>query len=114
MDSDREIPVGLHLAQLRVARGLSLRQVAKEIRVHHSRLHDWETGVDAHSGLKSVPPRKQLLSLARFYGVPADPLLAPAGHQTEQEERLLAAFRLLPEEDRAAVLADLEGRVQRR
>ena len=102
---------------MRDERGLSLREAARRAGLTFSRLGEWERGTDSHTGKAVLPPREALLRLARVYGVPPEPLLAMAGYRTErdltpEEERLLAAFRQLPETERQAAVADLERRVR--
>lgn len=113
---EQELSLGLYLGRLRDERGLSLRDVAKRAGVHFTRLGEWERSLDAHTGKPVTPPRQALLDLARVYGVPAEPLLALAGYRTGRdpspdEERLLAAYRLLPEAERLVLLAEVEVRV---
>lgn len=110
-------PLGLVLARLRLGKNLSLRQVQNHVSVHYTRIGEWERG-NRLTGKPVRPSREDLISLAKLYGVASGPLLAMAGYRSEEdptpeEERLLAAFRLLAVEDRAAMLAELEVRTHR-
>lgn len=112
---DSELTIGLCLGRLRDESTLSLREVAKRAGLSYTRIGEWERGTDAHTGKLVTPPRDALLRLARVYGVAPEPLLALAGYRTDrdpspEEERLLAAFRCLPEAERAAFLSELEAR----
>lgn len=103
------------MRRLREERGLSQRAAAKMAGKTHSRLRELEAGVDAHTGRAVTPTSEVIRKLARAYGVPPDPLLRMCGYGPEpglpaDEQRLLAAYRALPEPDRAATLADLEAR----
>jgi len=115
---DPDLTVGLYLGKLRDASGLSLRVVAKRIGIHWTRLGEWERGLDTHTHRPVVPPRRALVDLARVYGIAPEPLLALAGYRSDRdpsamEERLLAAFRRLPEGEQAEVVAALEERARR-
>lgn len=112
---EQQTSVGLYLGRLRDQAGLSLREAAKRAGVHFTRLGEWERSVDAHTGKPVTPPTDALLRLARVYGVAPEPLLAMAGYRSgtdpsPEEERLLAAFRQLPEPERAALVAEIEAR----
>lgn len=115
MPSDCALPIGAELRRLRQERGLSLRRAAEQAGTTHSRLREWEVGVDTHTGRPVLPPYDGVRRLARAYGVQADPLLRLAGYGPEpelppEEQQLLAAFRALPEEERRALLASLTAR----
>ncbi len=112
MQSDALLPVGAELRRLREERGLSLRRAAALAGADHSRLREWERGVDNHTGRAVVPPFDALRRLARAYSVPAEGLLRLAGFGPEpelpgEEQQLLDLFRRLPAERRASLLADL-------
>lgn len=71
--------------------------------------------MDNHTGRPVSPPFEVVRRLARAYGVPADGLLRLAGFGPEpglpdEEQRLLAAFRRLPEAERVALLTLAEAR----
>ena len=102
--------IGQVLRTMRQQRGLSLRSVAQQLRLSHSRLAEFERGVDAHTGRAIQPSYNTVRALARIYAVSPDPLLRLAGFTvvsdlTADEQELLACFRNLLEEARQGVLA---------
>ncbi|MEB3222565.1 MAG: helix-turn-helix transcriptional regulator [Candidatus Sericytochromatia bacterium] len=101
--------IGQILRTMRQQRGLSLRSVASQLRMSHSRLAELERGVDAHTGRAIQPSYNTVRALARIYAVPPDPLLRLAGFTvvsdlTADEQKLLACFRQLSEEARQGLL----------
>lgn len=58
----------LKLRDYREKRGLSLRELARELKVDHSTLSYWESGT-------KVPRAGNKMKLASFFGVSADELL---------------------------------------
>lgn len=117
MPSDELLPIGAELRRLRLERGLSLRRAAGQAGATHSRLREWEVGVDNHTGRAVRPPYDAVRRLARTYGVPAEALLRLAGYGPEPElpeleRRLLGAFHRLPLADRPGVVAELEARAR--
>jgi transcriptional regulator with XRE-family HTH domain len=104
-----EGPIGHSLRALRQQRGLSLRSVANQLRMSHSRLAELERGVDAHTGRAIQPSYAIVRTLARIYAVPPEPLLRAAGFSvvsdlTTEEQALLARFRSLSEQGRRDLL----------
>jgi transcriptional regulator with XRE-family HTH domain len=104
-----EGPIGQSLRALRQQRGLSLRSVASELRMSHSRLAELERGVDAHTGRAIQPSYAIVRTLARIYAVPPEALLRAAGFSvvsdlTAEEQALLAGFRKLSEQARRDLL----------
>lgn len=82
----------------------------------HSRLREWEVGFDNHSGRPVTPPYDVVRRLARAYGVAPDSLLRLAGYGPEpalpaDEQRMLSAYRLLPEGEQRSLLRELERRL---
>lgn len=58
----------LKLREYRETRGLSLRELARELKVDHSTLSYWESGT-------KNPKASNKMKLASFFGVSADELL---------------------------------------
>lgn len=58
----------LKLRDYREKRNLSLRDLAKELKINYSTLSYWETG-------QKVPRAGNKMKLAQFFGVSADELL---------------------------------------
>jgi transcriptional regulator with XRE-family HTH domain len=100
-----EGPIGQSLRALRQQRGLSLRSVACQLRMSHSRLAELERGVDAHTGRAIQPSYAVVRTLARIYAVSPEPLLRAAGFSvvsdlTAEEQALLARFRTMSDQAR--------------
>lgn len=81
--------------------------LAAALGVSRSHLANIETGRD-------IPGREMLIALARYYGVSVDWLLTGQGPRitamTDQEARLLEAFRRIPPTEAEAILNMLEAR----
>ncbi|MCL2374999.1 MAG: helix-turn-helix domain-containing protein [Firmicutes bacterium] len=56
------------LVELRIEKGLTQRQLAKEISIHHAVIGNWETG-------KYSPSIDSLAIIANFFNVSADYLI---------------------------------------
>jgi transcriptional regulator with XRE-family HTH domain len=66
---------GKRLKALRVASGLSQRELAERLGVHHSNIGFWESG--------AVPPRSEVLpTMADIFGVRVEELL---GHEAKRK-----------------------------
>lgn len=107
-----------YLASLRTARGLGLREAARAIGIAHSRLLDFECGIDQHTGRPCMPAIATLFKIAEAYHLDAAEVLDRAGYrlpgvpQSADERRLLTSFRALSatrQRQLMAFLADLEG-----
>lgn len=107
-----------YLADLRAARGLGLREAARAIGVSHSRLLDFENGIDQHTGRPCTPAMATLFKIASAYGVDVVEVLDRAGYRlpgvprSEEERRLLTSFQALPTDKQQkllALLAELQG-----
>ncbi|MEB3329332.1 MAG: helix-turn-helix transcriptional regulator [Candidatus Sericytochromatia bacterium] len=115
---DRATAFGNRLHALRQARGWSLREAARFLGIAFTRIGEYERGVDGHSGKPLVPPYRQVIRLARVYGVPEAELLALAGYDgaltlPAEEATLVRRYRLLSAEGQAQlqqVLQRLEAR----
>jgi transcriptional regulator with XRE-family HTH domain len=97
---DRASAFGNRLHALRQARGWSLREAARFLGIAFTRIGEYERGVDGHSGKPLVPPYRQVVRLARVYGVPEVELLALAGYDgalvlPEEEATLVRRYRHL-------------------
>lgn len=92
--------VGAYLREVRISKGLSLREAAKRIGINHSRVVDVEKGVDSNRALPFVPSYELLLRFADAYGLPPDELFRRAGREplaklSEDEWKLLRRYRAL-------------------
>lgn len=104
--SAQEPNVGEYLKQIRLERGLSLRQAASLIGVAHSRVDEVERMIDGRSNKPFVPSYGLLLKFARGYGLSPLDLLRRAGHMpgaefSADEWKLIEGYRAMPEERRA-------------
>lgn len=108
-----------YLSGLRSSRGLGVREAARAIGVSHSRLLDFESGVDAHTGRPCLPAIATLLKIAEAYDLDVAEVLARAGYhlpgvpQSTEERRLVTSFRALTDDKKQlllAFLAQLESR----
>jgi transcriptional regulator with XRE-family HTH domain len=106
--------LGDHLYALRTARKLSLRQAGTATGISFSRIGEFERGRDSHSGLPARPTYEQLVRLAKAYKTSADALLRRAGYHAgldlpADEQRLLSAYRALPETMQPAAVLAMEA-----
>ncbi|HEY9724612.1 MAG TPA: helix-turn-helix transcriptional regulator [Oscillatoriaceae cyanobacterium] len=99
-----------YLSNLRTAKGLGLREAARAIGIAHSRLLDFEAGIDQHTGRPCTPAIATLFKIAAAYGVDAVEVLDRAGYRlpgvprSEEERRLLISFQALPMDKRQRLL----------
>ncbi|HEY9723260.1 MAG TPA: helix-turn-helix transcriptional regulator [Oscillatoriaceae cyanobacterium] len=102
-----------YLSDLRTARGLGLREAARAIGIAHSRLLDFEAGIDQHTGRPCTPAIATLFKIASAYGIDAIEVLDRAGYRLpgvprgEEERRLLTSFQALPTAKQRRLLAFL-------
>lgn len=94
---------------------MSLRQAAELVGITHSRLREWERGIDNHSGRPVVPPFDAVRRLARLYGVSASGLLRLAGYGPEpglpaEEQQVLELLRTLSATERSHLIQELLAR----
>lgn len=96
----------IRLFELRVEKGLSQRDMAKEFSISQGTYNNWENG-------KTQPSIEQLKQLAVFFAVSVDYLIGSADEyggvavesaHTEEERNLLKAFRGMDESARSALL----------
>ena len=116
MPSDKPGPyadLGTLLLDLRTQRGWSLRRAVQEIGgLSHSRLQDFERGLDPHSAIPTRPTKDQLIRFAKAYQVEASRLYRLAGYSvvedlTEWEEQVLVQLRNLTHSDKQQLEAFL-------
>lgn len=69
---------GAYIRKARESRGWSLREADKRLGLHHSRLHELESGKSSKTGKKLVPTQDNLEKLAKGYNLPIDHLFALA------------------------------------
>jgi transcriptional regulator with XRE-family HTH domain len=104
--------LGLHLAQLRRAAGLTQTELAEALGVPQSNIAFWEGG--------SKPPRSEVLApMAKAFGVSVEALLnAPSSSSRKakpttqprgQAQRLFAAVTKLPRSEQRRILSVLEA-----
>lgn len=79
--------LGAKLRELRLARGLTLRDAGNRLGVSHGRIREFEVGVDHRTGKPVVPSPSLLVKMADVYGFPEDALLALAGLPVEPLEK---------------------------
>lgn len=101
----------IRLLELRMERGLSQREVAREFNVSQSTYNNWENA-------NTQPSIEQLIGLARFFEVSVDYLVGnsdEAGTITftttlsADEKRMLDAYSALPPSLRSAYKAVLDA-----
>ena len=100
--------LGEHLRELREAAGMSQRELAKHLEIHHSNLGHWE-----RSG--NLPGANLLLPLARLLGVTVEELLTgepskkPRGAAiTGRAQTLFEQLSRLPRSQQQRILATVE------
>lgn len=108
----RQVPPGVTLPELirreRVRLGWSQRVLAKQLRVSHGAVAQWETG-------DTKPKLVNVLEMFSLFGIAADQLTAPGSPYFGQivddaeELALLNFWRRLRSEDRRVVLRLLSG-----
>lgn len=85
-------------------RGLSVTAALQIMGVSSGNLSHWKKG--------RLPKGKTLQRMAQFFDIPVDTLLALRKDTlTAQRERLLSLFGAVPQEDRPALLTEIEQRV---
>jgi transcriptional regulator with XRE-family HTH domain len=100
--------LGEHLRELREAAGMSQRELAKQLEIHHSNLGHWE-----RSG--NLPGSNLLLPLAKLLGVTVEELLTgeaskkPRGAAiTGKAQTLFEQLSKLPRNQQQRILATVE------
>jgi transcriptional regulator with XRE-family HTH domain len=100
--------LGEHLRELREAAGMSQRELAKQLEIHHSNLGHWE-----RSG--NLPGSNLLLPLAKLLGVTVEELLTgeatkkPRGAAiTGKAQALFEQLSKLPRNQQQRILATVE------
>ena len=100
----------IRLFELRTEKGLSQRQMAKELNVSQGTYNNWENE-------KTQPSIEQLKQLSHFFGVSVDYLIGNTDEygtvtventQTDEEKRLLKGFRALDVGAKNALIQFLE------
>ena len=100
----------IRLFELRTERGLSQRQMAKELNISQGTYNNWENE-------RTQPSIEQLKQLSAFFAVSVDYLIGNTdGYgtigvldgQTEEEKCLLKRFRAMDAETRTALLEFLK------
>lgn len=109
-----EPTLGEYLKQVRLSKGLSLRQAAKVVGITHSRVDEVERMVDARSLKPFVPSYVTVVKFAKAYDLSPDELLRRAGYEPgielEPEEWvLIKGYRGLPQDRRQRLLEALRG-----
>ena len=102
---------GEHLRELREAAGMSQRELAKQLEIHHSNLGHWErTG--------NLPGSNLLVPLARLLGVTVEELLTgdagkkPRGAAiTGKAQSLFEQLLKLPRSQQQRILATVEDMI---
>lgn len=64
----------------REARNMTLRELAVELKIHHTTLFYWEVG-------KKKPKIGGRMKLANYFGVPAEELIKPEGLEEETSDK---------------------------
>ncbi|MBM3267190.1 MAG: helix-turn-helix transcriptional regulator [Candidatus Sericytochromatia bacterium] len=72
------------MRELRIRKGLGLRQAARVLGVSHTRLAAFEAGSTKASGKAAIPRRDLLARMAEVYDFPAGTLMALAGYSPEE------------------------------
>lgn len=100
--------LGEHLRELREAAGMSQRELAKQLEIHHSNLGHWE-----RSG--NLPGSNLLLPLSKLLGVTVEELLTgeagkkPRGAAiTGKAQTLFEQLSKLPRNQQQRILATVE------
>lgn len=97
-------PFPERIKQLRKDAGLTQRQLADFIGVSKAAVSCWETGV------RDTPAGKNLMRLSEVLGLdPAEIMKIDGKNVDRNEVRLLAAFRVLPEERQLEAIKLLEA-----
>lgn len=105
---------GAYLKAQREAKGWTLREAAKRIKVSASRLTEIERGKSYHTDHATKPSREVVERIAQAYDLSKDLLLAEAGYDvgplselSPETLRLVRLFESLPLEKRKLALAVL-------
>ncbi len=90
----------IRLYELRAEKGLSQRDMAKELRVSQATYNNWENE-------KTQPSIEQLIALAEFFGVSVDYLIGRSGEEfvtpLPKENEMISLYLALDEDSRNAV-----------
>lgn len=94
------------IKQLRLAKGMTLEQVADIVGVGKSTVRKWETGMIANMKRDKIALLAQALSTTPAYlmGWEENKHVEHYIHVTEDEQKLLELFRLVPENQQQLVL----------
>lgn len=101
---------GAYIKELRVNKGLSLREAAKRIDINHMRLSEIESGKSRGTGRDTRPRREVVIRMAEVYEVPVNTLLEKAGFAAfrseadARENLLIDLFRELSEDQQEMVI----------
>jgi transcriptional regulator with XRE-family HTH domain len=95
--------LAVRIKRLRIARGLTQRQLATSIGISKTAVMNWESGV--------FPRGRYLPKLAEALGVDLGELMVPTMNADEltEEVQLIAAFRVLPKERQLIAIKLLEA-----
>lgn len=72
--------IGARLEYLRVARGLSQRELSRQVKIAQSAISDFEAG-------KRLPSTKALAKFLTFFDIPASDLMSPGEIDRTQSKR---------------------------
>lgn len=118
MPHHENLSFGETIYEARKAKGWSQRETAKQLGIPHSRLAEFEMGVDSHTGKRVLPSYDKVVKMAMVFGVRSDELLKLAGYEPlaelmDEERELVMGFRQLPDTERQRLLDSLRDLLSR-